>query len=66
MAAFNAGNIDTALSLASPMIELTAPGGLDFTGKEGFRQWLQVWSDACPDRRVRYHNVIAQGDQVIG
>lgn len=64
--AFNEGDIDAALALASPAIELTAPGGLDFSGKEGLRQWFQLWSDACPDRRVRYHNVITQGDQVIG
>jgi predicted ester cyclase len=64
--AFNAGDIEAAWNLASPEIELTAPGGLDFRGKEGLRQWFQLWSDACPDRRVRYHNVVAQDDQVIG
>ena len=66
VAAFNAGDVDAALSMASPTIELTAPGGLDFKGKQGLRQWFQLWSDACPDRQVRYHNVISQGDQVIG
>lgn len=64
--AFNSGQIDTALSMTSPDVVLTAPGGLDFKGLAGMRQWFDLWSDACPDRRVKYHNVLVQGDQLIG
>ena len=64
--AFNARDEAATQSLASPEVELTAPGGLDFRGKEGWHQWFQLWDQACPDKVIRYHNVIGDGDQAIG
>jgi predicted ester cyclase len=64
--AFNASDEASFLALASPDVELPAPGGLDFRGLDGFRQWFRLWTDAFPDRKVRYHNIVSEGNQLIG
>ena len=54
------------LSTGRSDIELAAPGGLNFHGREGFQQWYRLWTDAFPDGSVRYHNLEGDADQVIG
>lgn len=66
VAAWNASDERGVLSLGSPEVVLTAPGGLDFKGTDGLRGWYRLWHEACPDRQVAYHNVIADETQVIG
>lgn len=66
VAAWNAGDESGVLALGSPDIVLTASGGLDYSGLDGIRQWYRLWTDACPDRKVAYFNVLSEGDQVIG
>lgn len=64
--AWNASDEARVLAMAAPDVELAAPAGLDFKGVEGFRQWYRLWAEACPDRTVRYHNLVGEGDQLIG
>src|ERR1700682_60969 len=64
--AWNAGDEAGVLAQAAPDVELRSSGGLDYSGVEGFRQWYRLWADACPDRIVRYHNLVADGEQLIG
>ncbi|HEY2597397.1 MAG TPA: ester cyclase [Candidatus Dormibacteraeota bacterium] len=66
IAAFNAKDESRFVALASPSIELPSPGGLNFHGQDGFRQWFRLWTDAFPDRQVRYHNIVGDADQVLG
>jgi predicted ester cyclase len=63
---WNAGDEAGVLALGSPEVELTASGGLDFHGLDGLQQWYRLWDEACPDRVIRYHNVVGDEDQVIG
>ena len=64
--AWNSDDEGGVLSLGSKDIELTAPGGMDFHGLDGLRTWYRLWTEACPDRRIRYTNVVGDQDQVIG
>jgi steroid delta-isomerase-like uncharacterized protein len=64
--AFNAKDEERFVSLASSDIELPSSGGINLRGRDGFRQWFQLWTVAFPDRQVRYHNVVGDADQVIG
>ena len=66
VAAWNASDESEVLAQSAPDVELRAPGGLDFNGTEGLRQWFRLWAEACPDRVVRYHNVVGDAGQIIG
>lgn len=64
--AFNAKDEERFLSMARGDVDLPAPGGLNFHGRDGFRQWYRLWTEAFPDRKVRYHNLVGEPNQVIG
>ena len=64
--ALNAKEEERFVALGAPNIELPAPGGLNFHGQDGFRQWFRLWTVAFPDCQVRYHNFEGDADQVIG
>jgi steroid delta-isomerase-like uncharacterized protein len=64
--AFNAKDEEKFVALGSPDIELPSSGGINLRGRDGFRQWFQLWTEAFPDRQVRYHNVVEDGSQAIG
>lgn len=64
--AWNAGDKAGMLAIASPDVQLRSSGGLDFDGHAGMRRWFDLWTEACPDRVVRYNNVVGDEDQVIG
>jgi predicted ester cyclase len=66
VAAWNANDRAGVLAMGSPSIELNAPGGLDFRGLDGLGKWYDLWAEACPDRRVRYTNVVGEGDRLVG
>ena len=66
VAAWNASDEAGVVAMGAPDVELTASGGLDFNGKEGFRKWYQLWAEACPDRVVRYHDVVEDDGLAIG
>jgi predicted ester cyclase len=64
--ALNAKDEERFVAQSAPNIELPAPGGLNFRGQDGFRQWFRLWTQAFPDCKVRYHNFEGDADQVIG
>jgi ketosteroid isomerase-like protein len=64
--AWNASDEEEVVAMGDPDIELTASGGLDFKGSYGLRKWYRLWAEACPDRVVRYHNVVEAAGQAIG
>ena len=64
--AFNSRNEKAFLALGAADVDLPSPGGLNFHGAEGWRAWYRLWDDACPDHRVRYHNIVGDGEQAIG
>jgi predicted ester cyclase len=66
VAALNAKDEEKFVAVASPNIELPSPGGLNFHGQDGFRQWFRLWTEAFPDCQVSYHNIVGDADQVIG
>jgi predicted ester cyclase len=66
VAALNGRDEEGFVALASPNIELPSPGGLNFHGKDGFRHWFRLWTEAFPDCQVRYHNLVGDADQVMG
>jgi predicted ester cyclase len=64
--AFNAKDEVRFLALAKSDVDLPAPGGLNFHGLDGFRQWYRLWTEAFPDRKVQYYNVLSDDSQLIG
>jgi len=64
--ALNGSDEAAFVALGDPKAELTAPGGLDYHGTAGFRTWYRLWSEAFPDRVVRYRNYVGDRDEVIG
>lgn len=64
--AWNAGDEAAFVAIGDPGAELSSPGGLDFHGAAGVRAWYRLWKEACPDRIVRYTNLVGDEDQVIG
>jgi predicted ester cyclase len=66
VAALNGSDEGAFVALGDPEVELAAPGGLDYKGTAGFRTWYRLWSEAFPDREIRYRNFVGDGDEVIG
>jgi predicted ester cyclase len=66
VAALNSNDEAAFLALISPDAKLTAPGGLNYSGREAGRQWYRLWVEACPDKKVHYSNIIDQGDRLVG
>lgn len=64
--AFNAKDEEKFVAMASPDVELPSPGGINLRGIDGFRQWFRLWTEAFPDRQVRYHNIVGDENQAIG
>ncbi len=64
--AFNRNDLDTAVGEATDdvQIELIA-FGQTFHGKEGFRQFMQVFRTAFPDITLTMVNQVASEDQVV-
>jgi predicted ester cyclase len=66
VAAWNGKDEAAFVDLGSPGIELVASGGPDASGLDAFRGWYRMWTEAFPDRTVRYFNVVGDEGQVIG
>jgi predicted ester cyclase len=64
--AWNTKDEAAFVALGSPEVTITASGGIELRGLEGLRQYYSVWRVACPDNVIRYHNMVSEGDRVIG
>ncbi|HET7465821.1 MAG TPA: ester cyclase [Candidatus Dormibacteraeota bacterium] len=63
--ALNSKDEERYIKFVGPEFELRAPGGVTVRGKEGFRNWHQTWTEACPDCTVQCHNAVSDPTQVI-
>jgi steroid delta-isomerase-like uncharacterized protein len=64
--AFGRMDFDRCLAMATDDVEvLLVPADQTFTGKEGLRQFMQVWKTATPDGVVTVVNQIASDDGVV-
>jgi steroid delta-isomerase-like uncharacterized protein len=51
--AFNRGDLDAALALAAPDVEVVNVGwGVTYRGHDGFREFMQGWKTMDPNSRV--------------
>ncbi len=66
VSAWNRKDREAFVALASPEVTVTASGGIDLRGQGGMRQFYNTWSEACTDNVIRYYNVVADQDQLIG
>jgi predicted ester cyclase len=64
--AWNTKDEAAFVALGSPEVTITASGGIELRGLEGLREYYSVWRVACPDNVIRYHNMVSEGDRVIG
>src|SRR2546421_10356248 len=64
--AWNASDEARFVEQFAPDTELISPGGLNFSGIDGAHRWYRLWQEACPDRTVRYTNVVSEGDRLLG
>jgi predicted ester cyclase len=64
--AWNTKDEAAFVALGSPEVTIAASGGIELRGLEGLREYYSVWRVACPDNIIRYHNVVSEGDRVIG
>ena len=66
VAAWNDKDEARFIGLGTADIELVSSGAPDARGVDAFRMWYSMWTEAFPDRIVRYTNVVGDDDQVIG
>jgi steroid delta-isomerase-like uncharacterized protein len=58
--AFNRRDIDKGLSLVTEDVKwMNIPFNANFTGRKGYREFLENWTTAMPDCKVEIKNVVA-------
>jgi steroid delta-isomerase-like uncharacterized protein len=58
--AFNQRNIDKSLSLVTDDVKwMNLPFNVNFSGRAGYREYLENWTQAMPDCKVEVVNVVA-------
>jgi steroid delta-isomerase-like uncharacterized protein len=63
---WNARDLEAALGLATEDIDITLVAyGLNLTGRDGFRQFMERFATAFPDMKKEITNQIASEDQVV-
>jgi steroid delta-isomerase-like uncharacterized protein len=61
--AFNRRDIDQALTLVTDDVKwMNIPFDVDYSGRKGYREFLENWTTAMPDGKVEIVNVIP-GDE---
>jgi steroid delta-isomerase-like uncharacterized protein len=56
--------IDELMASNNTLYDPSVPGG-KVTGREGFRQFVEIYRTAFPDIRFTIHDQIAEGDKVV-
>lgn len=62
---FNKGNLAVADELMAPNYVFHAPGGQEFKGPEGFKQYATMMRTAFPDLHITVEDMVAEGDKVV-
>jgi predicted ester cyclase len=62
---FNSRNDNGLKFISDNAMWVDVPNQTVFKGKEGFRQFDQVWLTAFPDGKIEITNIIASGDRIV-
>ena len=62
--AFDAGNIDAALSVCADDLEIIDPGMGQVRGRDRFREYLETFKRAMPDARAIVEQTVESGETV--
>ncbi len=63
-AALNAGDLDAAVAMVGPVVELRTPTGTT-TGADAFRTWLVTLFRAIPDMRHELQGLAAASEETV-
>ena len=64
--AWNARDFDSIVELTDPEATITLVGsGEVLRGKEGMRQYSQMWATGFPDGKTSDHTYVTQGNTVV-
>ena len=64
---WNQGKLATIDELTAPnatFLDPNVPGG-KFTGPEGMKQFVQIYTTAFPDAHIKVEDQVAEGDKVV-
>ena len=61
---FNKRNLTVTDELIDPTYIYHVPGGIDFKGVEGFKQFVNMYLTAFPDMHATIEGIVAEGDIV--
>ena len=62
--AFNKGNLAVADETIAPNYVYHGPGGMEYKGPEGFKQFVTMFRTAFPDFHLTVEDMVAEGDKV--
>jgi len=67
--AWNRGDLGEVLALVDPDIEWRpgedAPESGEFSGRDGFRQFIESWTESFDDLRIEPQEMVEVGDDVV-
>jgi steroid delta-isomerase-like uncharacterized protein len=63
--AWNDRDFDTFSEVLADGVLIVAGSGDRFEGREGARQFAEMWANGFPDGRITIDNVVDGGDQVV-
>ena len=61
---FKKGNMALIDEVITPNYISHAPGGQEYKGREGFKQFITQTRNAMPDLDIKIEHIIAEGDKV--
>jgi steroid delta-isomerase-like uncharacterized protein len=63
---WNDRDLDAAQDMATDDVDITLmASGQSFTGRDGFRRFMERFANAFPDMKKEVTNEVASGDQVV-
>lgn len=65
-AGFNTGDVPLLMDQVTDDFELVDVAlGMSWRGKQGWGEWLSIWSVAMPDAQTHLDSIVAEGDIVV-
>jgi steroid delta-isomerase-like uncharacterized protein len=65
ISAWRAGDADAYAQLYSEDCEIVTPGGMTLRGRDGAKQFIELWYEACPDNELRIEREHEAGSTVV-